>query len=55
MLFKRGGLNQKSLASEICVSEMTMSQIISRLETKQLVIPIFSNFQLEQFMVLLLR
>ena len=38
ILFTKGKLNQKSLATELDVSEMTMSRIISRLETKQLVV-----------------
>ena len=38
VLFNQGSRNQKSLAESIEVSTMTMSRIISRLETKRLVI-----------------
>ena len=36
ILFHQGALNQKSLANQLDVSTMTMSRIISRLETKRL-------------------
>ena len=37
ILYRKGLLNQKTLACKVGVSEMTMSRIISRLELKQLV------------------
>ncbi|MHA2288990.1 MAG: helix-turn-helix transcriptional regulator [Promethearchaeota archaeon] len=38
ILLKQGVLNQKTIAEEISISEMKMSRIISRLETKQLLV-----------------
>ena len=36
ILFHQGSMNQQTIADELDISKMTMSRIISRLETKKL-------------------